>query len=343
MRTVLMLFCMVFSVQAGVAQQEPDVSPAASISQRIGITDVVVTYHRPGVKGRTIWGALVPYGEVWRAGANENTTISFSDPVSIGGHTLAGGTYGLHMIPGEREWTIIFSTNATSWGSFSYDKAEDALRAAVRPEAADFSEWLGYSFDHLTDSSAVLVLRWERVRLPLRIDVDLASVTLYHLRHEYLRGLASFGWQGWNNAANFCVQRNVNLDEGLTWVDRSLRMNRNFDNLWVKSEILRKQGRSAQADSLQREAYGLATEAQVNAKGYQYLQNGELPAAIALFTRNVQAHPESWNVYDSLAEAWERSGDIHQALSCYQIALKKVDSQTQKDRLVRTIERLQRQ
>src|SRR5213595_1875162 len=118
----------------------PDVSQAAEVKQRIALTDITINYHRPLVNGRKIWGALVPYGKVWRAGANENTTIAFSDPVSVEGQPLPKGTYGLHMIPNENEWTIIFSKNSTSWGSFTYDQKEDALRVKVKPQAAEMHE-----------------------------------------------------------------------------------------------------------------------------------------------------------------------------------------------------------
>ena len=118
----------------------PRPSQHAVITQRIGITDVTINYHRPMVNKRKVWGGLVPYGQVWRAGANENTTIKFTDPVTVEGKPLPKGTYGLHMIPGENEWTVIFSNNSTSWGSFTYDQAEDALRVTVKPQAAEFHE-----------------------------------------------------------------------------------------------------------------------------------------------------------------------------------------------------------
>src|SRR5207249_10739214 len=121
----------------------PRVSQRASVTQRIGLTDITITYHRPAVGGREIWGKTVPYGKVWRAGANENTTITFADDVTVEGKPLAAGTYGLHMIPDKEQWTIIFSKNATSWGSFSYDEKEDALRVSVKPHAAEAFEEIG--------------------------------------------------------------------------------------------------------------------------------------------------------------------------------------------------------
>jgi hypothetical protein len=136
----------------------PRDSQHAQVMQRVGITDITINYHRPLVKGRKIWGSIVPYGQVWRAGANENTTIEFSDPVSIEGKPLAKGTYGLHMIPNENEWTVIFSKNTSAWGSFTYNQAEDALRVTVKPEAAEMKEALAYEVDNVTPDSAVVAL-----------------------------------------------------------------------------------------------------------------------------------------------------------------------------------------
>ena len=121
----------------------PRQSQHALLTQRIGLTDITINYHRPLANGRQIWGKVVPYGQVWRAGANENTTIAFSDPVTIEGQPLDKGTYGLHMIPGENQWTAIFSKNSTSWGSFTYKQDEDALRVNVKPQAAELHDALG--------------------------------------------------------------------------------------------------------------------------------------------------------------------------------------------------------
>jgi len=179
----------------------PRPSQHAVIIQRIGITDVTINYHRPMVNKRKLWGGLVPYGQVWRAGANENTTIKFSDPVTIEGKPLAAGAYGLHMIPGENEWTVIFSRNSTSWGSFTYNQAEDALRVTVKPQAAEFHEALTYDFDDVNPDSTVVTLRWEKVAVPFKVGVNTHEIVEQNL-HNQLRGLAQYSWQGWDDAAN---------------------------------------------------------------------------------------------------------------------------------------------
>src|SRR5947209_20430462 len=153
----------------------PRVSQRGTVSQRLGLTDITIIYHRPEVGGREIWGKTVPYGKVWRAGANENTTITFSDDVSVEGKPLAAGTYGLHTIPDKDQWAIIFSKNSTSWGSFSYDEKEDALRVIVKPHAAEAFEQLTYTFEDVKPESAVATLRWETLAVPFQIGGDLKA------------------------------------------------------------------------------------------------------------------------------------------------------------------------
>jgi hypothetical protein len=166
------------------AAPKPQPSPKASVMQRVGAdTDITVSYNRPGVKGRKIWGDLVPYGLApanqyaknpfpWRGGANETTVIEFSKPVKIKGNALPAGKYGLHFIPTEKDWTMIFSKNTSSWGSFAYDQAEDALRITVTPAKAPFKEWLEYGFENITDNGATGYLHWEELKVPFQITVD---------------------------------------------------------------------------------------------------------------------------------------------------------------------------
>ncbi len=319
----------------------PQASPAASVSQTIGITEVTVSYHRPGAKGRKIWGGLVPYDAVWRAGANENTTISFSGPVLIGGKTITAGTYGLHMIPTPGEWTIIFSTNSTSWGSFSYDEREDAFRVTVKPRKAPRQEWLSYQFNDLASNGATLSLRWEELEIPLRIEVDVHAAVLQNARDVYLRGLARFGWQGWYQAANYCALNNVNLEEGIEWADRSIRMNRTFNNLWVKGVLLQKTGKTAEGTTAKEEALNLGTEVAINAMGYQYLLGGDTEEALALFKFNVEKFPDSWNVYDSLGEGYAAAGETKLAIEYYRKALSKVEAAAQQERIRQILQTLE--
>lgn len=299
----------------------PRVSPHASVSQTIGLTEVTVDYHRPLVNDRPIWGALVPYDEVWRAGANENTTISFSHPVAIEGEPLAAGTYGLHMIPGRDRWTVAFSTNHTSWGSFHYDEGEDALRVEVRPERAPHEEALSYSFSDVGLEGATLELRWAELRVPLRITTDTPAIVLANAEQE-LRGIPGFTWQGPLSAANYAYQQEIATEQALEWVDRSIANQKNIQNLALKARLLERAGRDEEARQVMAEAEAMAaTETEVNALGYMYLQAGQIDRAIEVFRRNVADHPESWNVHDSLAEALAAKGDKAAAIANYSKAL----------------------
>ena len=331
----------VVELPAQATMPAPQASQKGAVSQAVGISDVSVSYHRPGVKGRAIWGSLVNYGQVWRAGANENTTVSFSDPVKIEGKDIPAGTYGLHMIPTQGDWTVIFSRNFTSWGTYFYKESEDALRVTVKPQPAEFQEWLSYEFGDLTNSSAVLSLHWEKLRVPIRLQFDTDAIVLGHARDVYLRGAAGFTWQGFNQAASYCLRRGVNLDEALSWIDRSIDINENFTNLTVKAGLLEKMGKADEAKKVRGTAESLATsEQEVNALGYQYLASNNFKEAIDIFRKNVKNHPNSWNVYDSIAEAHLKAGDTKRALENFQKALTLVKDEENKSRIEGEIQKL---
>jgi len=298
----------------------PDPSPHASISQRVGVTDITVDYHRPAVAKRKIWGELVPYGEVWRAGANENTTITFSTPATVGGKQLPAGTYGLHTIPTQSTWTVILSTVSSAWGSFSYDEKEDAVRLTVTPQPAELEENLEYRFEKPTETSVDVVLHWERLQLSFPIAVDTKAITLASLKSQ-LRGLARFSWQPWNQAAQWCLRNNYDLDQALAWADRSIGMQAAYANLTTKAALLEKKKDLDGASKLRAQAMKLATEADINNLAYQLLAEKKTSEALALFRKNVKEHPESWNGYDSLGEALATTGDKKGAQENYSKAL----------------------
>ena len=317
----------------------PQPSPKATVTQTVGLTEIAISYHRPAVNKRKIWGGLVPLNEVWRAGANENTTIAFSSAVSVAGKKLPAGTYGLHMIPTEKDWTVIFSTVSSAWGSFSYDAKEDAARATVAPEPSDLVERLAYTFDDPTENSVVASLRWEKLRVPIRIDVDTKDVVLASIRSE-LRGLPRFFWQGWNQAAAWCLRNDVNVDEALEWSKRSVGMAETFQNLRVRAALLEKKGDAKTAQALRDKSLKIATEVDLNAYGYQLLGEKKTDDAIAIFQRNVREHPTSWNVYDSLAEGYATKGDKKLAIDNYTKALEMVSDPAQKKRISQEIAKL---
>ncbi|HEX5855724.1 MAG TPA: DUF2911 domain-containing protein [Thermoanaerobaculia bacterium] len=316
----------------------PDPSPKASLSQTIGLTELTVTYHRPAVNKRKIWGALVPYGDVWRAGANENTTLFASTPFTFGGKAVPAGTYGVHMLPAEGEWAVILSSQAKAWGSFSYDAKEDVARATVKPETAEFVERLAFTFDEPTGDGTALAMRWEKLRVAVPIAVDSKQVTLASI-HDQMRGLPRFSWQGWNQAASWCARNSVNLDEALAWADRSISMQKTFANLRTKALLLEKKGDAKTAAALRAEALPLATEADVNNLGYQLLGDNKIAEALDTFRKNAKDHPQSWNAWDSLAEGLEKAGDTKGSRENYQKALT-MAPEDQKKRITDTIARL---
>ena len=317
----------------------PEASQKAMVMQRIGLTDITISYHTPLVKDRKIWGDLVPYNEVWRAGANENTTISFSTDVTVEGKVLAAGTYGLHMIPAENEWTIIFSKNSTSWGSFFYDKSEDALRVNVKPSASDMQEWLSYYFADPKSNSVTAILRWEKIKVPFKIDVDVKEVVYQSMKNE-MRGLNGFTWQAPLQAARYCLANNIHLDDAMKWANKSIQTQENFGNLNVKSKLLALKGQTAEADALSKKAITVADEAQLNQYGYDLIGQKKIKEAIEIFKTNVKRYPNSWNVYDSLGEIQDMDGNKKDALANYKTALAKAPD-NQKERINGIIKKIE--
>jgi len=298
----------------------PRQSQHAEIRQRIGITDITISYHRPLVNGRKVWGGLVPYGEVWRAGANENTTITFSDPVTIEGQALERGTYGLHMIPNAEEWTVIFSKNSTSWGSFTYKQDEDALRVTVKPQAAEMHEALTYDFDQVRAESAVVVLEWEKVAVPFKVGVDVHSVVEASLKKQ-LRGLGQYTWEGWDDAANYLLAEKVDYDDALIYANRSIENEDRYDNEMTKSKVLLAMDRKDDALAAQKRALDLASPLQLHlyARGLQGEKRND--EAFAIFRENAQRHPDMWFVHSGLARMYCSQGKFDDAAKEMKLAL----------------------
>lgn len=235
-----LLFFLLMNATLASAQlviKTPNPSPKAMVGQTIGMTDIQVEYFRPAVKEREIWGKLVPNDAVWRAGANDNTVISFSKNVKIEGQDLAAGTYGLHIIPTATTATIIFSNNSTSWGSFSYNKQEDALRVTINPaKSKQFYEYLTFEFTGITNNSAICALNWENKSFPFSIETDVHEVVLAQIRED-LRSKAGFTWLGFQEAANYCLRNDLNHQEALGWANRSVFMNPNATNIMTKARL----------------------------------------------------------------------------------------------------------
>jgi len=306
----------------------PLASQRAVVTQRVGLTDITITYHRPLVKGRKIWGDLVPYDQVWRAGANENTTIDFSDPVKVEGQSLPAGLYGLHMIPNPDSWTIVFSKNATSWGSFSYDKAEDALRVTVKPGASEHQEALLYQFESVTPDSTTVTMRWEKLAVAFKVSVNVPEIALASIRRQ-LRSTAGFTWTGYKDAAIYCLENKTNLDEALKWIDNSIQTEERFENLGTKSELLTALGKPTEAAAAMKQALAKASALQLHNYGRLLLAEKKPEEASRIFQMNAQKNPDVWFVYAGLARGQVALGDYKGATKNMKAALSRAP-ETQK-------------
>lgn len=320
----------------------------ASVTQWIGPVSVSISYSSPGVHGgpnnadRTghIWGELVPYGLTnlgfgtateapWRAGANENTTFSVSHDVRINGKELKAGTYGLHVIvEKDKPWTIIFSKNSTSWGSFFYDASEDALRVEATPMEHAFTEYLTYGFDNRTGSSSEAFLSWENKRLAWKIEVaNVNDIYLASIRNE-LKNSPGFNYLNWVSAAQFCATNKINLEEALTWADNAISApfigQETFQTLQTKANVLTAMGKDAEASAIMDKAiqHQTANVGQVHQYARTLVAAGKKEKAMEVFKLNSKLHPEDkFTTSVGLARGYTAMGDKKNAVKYWEIAL----------------------
>ena len=311
---VMLMLCAVARVQSQSVLDLPYASQAAQVKQRVGVTDITITYHRPVVNGRKIWGGLVPTGQVWRAGANENTTIEFSTPVSIEGKPLPAGTFGLHMIPNADTWTVIFSKMAVAWGSYTYNQSEDALRVDVKPHPIEMEEALEYEFEGLKPDSVAVTMKWEKVAVPFRVSVNLNDTVIASIRNQ-LRGRAQFSWEPLNEAANFCLTHKTNLEDGLKWADLSIQNEERFENLSTKADLLQAMNRTDEAKKVRDQAMGVASPLQLYsyARGLQAQKRSD--EAMAIFKTVAAKAPETVPGHLASARLKSAAGDFDGALA----------------------------
>jgi tetratricopeptide (TPR) repeat protein len=343
LRLTVAVMGMVFFVNLCHAQSAlldvPRQSQHAVLTQRIGITDITINYHRPLAAGRKIWGSVVPYGQVWRAGANENTTITFTDPVTIEGKSLEKGTYGLHMIPAEDQWTIIFSKVSSAWGSFTYDQKEDALRVTVKPQSSELHDALTYDFDDLKADSAVATLRWEKVAVPFKIGVNVNDIFADSL-HRQLRGIQQYTWEGWDDAATTLLASKTHLDDALQYADKSIQVEERFDNLMSKSQILDAIGKKDEAAAEKTKALAKASPLQLHIYARQLQGQKKEDEAFAIFQSNYKKYPDQWFVHSGMGRIYSAHGDFDNAAKEMKVALGKAPDQV-KPQLEGLIKRLE--
>ncbi len=318
------------------------------VSQWIGPVEVTITYSSPDVHGPNgedrkghIWGELVPYGFTdqgfgtskaapWRAGANENTTISFSHDVKVGGYEVKAGTYGLFLdVEKDNPWNWILSKNSSAWGSFFYDAKDDLARIAATPADAPHTEWLTYGFDDRKPSSATAYLQWETKRLTLPIEVpNINDLYIAMFRAQLEGSPTGFTFQNWRNAAQFCATNKTHLEQGLLWADAAIGAafigQENFSTLNTKANVLIAMDRNDEANALMDKAIKLpgATVQEIHMYGRGLLAAGQKDKALEIFKYNYKLHPEDrFTPNVGLARGYTAAGDKKNAIKYWEIAL----------------------
>lgn len=317
---------------------EPDGgNKKASVSEQIGIVKIAIAYSRPGVKGREgkIWNTPVAhYGFAdqghgtsnaapWRAGANENTTFSFSQPVKIEGKDLPAGTYGFFIALGEEESTLIFSKVSNSWGSFYYDPAEDALRVTVKNKKLDNSvEWLKYEFLDQTDNSATVAMSWEKRMIPFRVEADTKALQIASFKSEFR---TTRPYYDYIQAANYCIANNIELEQALAWMDRAIYFRimgeKNFRTLSTKAAVLTKMNRVDEAKKVMEEALPLGSMLDVHFYGRTLISMKQVDDALKVYRNNYEKYPNVFTTNVGMGRAYSAKGDFKKALTYLKAAL----------------------
>lgn len=342
MKKQLISICLfVFSIWGMQAQITftPDGNKKASVSEFIGITEVKINYSRPAVNSREgkIWGQLVHYGFAdlnygtskaapWRAGANENTTIEFSTDVLIEDQVLVKGKYAFFIAMGEKKATLVFSKFDNAWGSFYYKEEHDALRVEVPVlKLEENIERLKYQFDDQTKNSAVISLQWEKVKIPFKVTVDLQKSQIEAFRREFDSGIFYRYWQNMHMAADYCLKNNINLEEGLSWADRSINTyfgESNFKTLSTYAGLLEKLNRKTEADSIMKKALPLGTSQDLVTYGVRLNQMEKHEEAFAVYKSNYDKNRDEVNAHLGMASGYYHLGKTKKALQFCESAKK---------------------
>ena len=367
-RTLIALATVLFSVSAG-AQILSSIPPngdnqKASVTQYIGLVRVTVDYNSPDVhapngddrRGK-IWGTLVPYGAPddpfgtctecpWRAGANENTVFTVAHDVKIEGQPLRAGSYGLHMIPSADEWTVIFSKNHSSWGSYTYDAKEDALRVKVKPSKSEYNEWLTYEFIDRRPDKATVALKWEDLQVPFTVSVD--NVTDMHLAaiRDELRSSKGFAWQNWVAAAQYALQAkrpNDALEFADVAANRQFVGQENFQTLSLLATAQEAAGKTAEANATRERSinHRTAGPAELHQYARQLMAKGDKAGALRVWELNAKRHGDAWPVNVGLARGYSAAGRYKDALKHAKLALAQAPDETNKRSLTDAIAKLE--
>ncbi len=323
-----------YLIQAQQPWLPREASPGASVSQTVGISVISVHYSRPSVRGREVWGNLVPYGwdkngsaigleSPWRAGANENTVLHLSNDAMVEGTKVPAGDYGLFFIINkDNTGELILSKDYKSWGAFWYNPKQDQMRAKISiRDVPESVEKLNYSFDSVGRTFAELDLNWAKKQFPVKIEFAVDEIVMENAR-ELLNGQTAFLFQNLNAAANYSLAHKVDTALGMQWVNRTLAGNpQNYTASAIKAGFLKNAGDSVASAKLLKDAIPFANDGELNAYGYQLLGEKKYTEAIDVLKLNTVKHPENPNTWDSLGEAYALSGDKKNAITNFKKAL----------------------
>jgi len=316
-------------------------NPRATISEEVGITSITIKYSRPDVNKREgqIWGNVVTYGfstsslitnkntNPWRAGANENTTITFEHNVKVEGQPVKAGTYALFFAVWPDSVMLILSNENTAWGSFYYKEKDDALRVIIKPVALDKSvEWLKYEFINYTEKSCTIAMMWEKMMFPFRVDVDVDNIVLTRLR-EQMDSQAGFNALLVNSAAQYCLNKNINLDEALSWAQRAATF-RSYTTFRTLATAYEKLNRLKEADSVMADALTMANMAQYTGYGRALITQKRADKALEIMLAAKIKFGDATAVNNGLMMAYSSKGDFKNALAFAEKVRKNIDADT---------------
>lgn len=280
---IIALFLLV--IQQSCAQVEmPVPSPAGSVSQMIGVTKISVEYSAPAVRGREIWGKLIPYNEMWRAGANSPTKVTFSTDVMLEGKKVEAGTYALIAIPTEKNWTIILNKDSKGNGVFSYLETDDVVRVEVTPAATDMHEYLSYSILPQSDMEAHLVMSWEKMKIALKVTTDTKANAVASID----KGMGIYGraWYDYASAAEYYIQNDLDINKASEWATLSTKLNENhFFNQWVLAQVKAKQGNYKEAVTLAKKAQEMGIK---NGGGFYDARKASIETSLLEWTKKAK-------------------------------------------------------
>lgn len=319
--TICLFFTSQIQAQFENAVKLPAASPKAKVHQQVGVTGITINYNRPLVKGREIFGKLIPFGKVWRTGADENTIIKFSTDVTIDNKLIKAGAYGLHTIPNKDSWTIILNSETKAWGSYFYDKSKDVIRFNVTPKNSQHQEAMSFRFKDIKTDGATIELNWAKTSISFDVNMNSKSLINENIKNQ-LNSLPWWGWTGLYNAAQYNFNNNVYLKDALSWINRSVQNNRNYNNLTLKANILEKLGKTEEANGLRKQALTIGTVAELQRAAFAKFRVKDFNGGLEILKNVLKNSPNNYQSYTAMAWGYTQAKDNKSAKKMYKKSLK---------------------